>query len=201
MISNIKHILPFIIVFISVYIPQFGSYDIIGPQWFVLSLLVFGLFILNFNKISFSYFKSNLFIAYLVFIFLAGVSLFYSTNYTLFLHDYSRVLIIFALIIVFTTSFLKRKVNFYHLSFFLSVLLLIESLYSLRPIISEVYFNGSKIFEATSINLMSLRGFTGNKNIAAASISLKSVFLFYVIIKSKKKLYKLLFSVVLFISL
>ena len=200
MISNIKHILPFIIVFISVYIPQFGSYDIIGPQWFVLSLLVFGLFILNFNKISFSYFKSNLFIAYLVFIFLAGISLFYSTNYTLFLHDYSRVLIIFALIIVFTTYFLKSKVNFYHLSFFLSVLLLIESLYSLRPIISEVYFNGSKIFEATSINLMSLRGFTGNKNIAAASISLKSVFLFYVIIKSKKNLYKLLFSVVLFIS-
>lgn len=200
MISNLKSILPFLLLLGVVYTPQFGSYDIIGPQWFLLGIVVSFLYLLNLSRLSFNQFKSPLYYLYGAFVLFAFISGFYSRNFTLYVHDFSRLLIIFSLVLLFVLFIRQSHFSFKNLSILFSFLLFIEVIYSLNPIIAELYYNGLKILEATSINLMSLRGVTGNKNIAAASIALKSVFTFYLLFNSNTIISKFVLSLLILLS-
>jgi O-antigen ligase len=188
----------FVLSFLSVYTPAFGSYDIIGPQWFLLSILAFAF---SFTLSFFSFFRDRIFLFYTLFIFLSIISLLYTNNISISLPDLSRHITIYVLTILFINFFFFSKIKFYYISIFISLLLLYEVFYSLKPILVEIYFNRLKILDATSINLMSLRGVTGNKNIAAASIVLKSVFAFYLLITTSSVFKKILISSLLVLSI
>ena len=200
MLSNLKSILPFLLLFGVVYTPQLGSYDIIGPQWLFLGIFVCFFFIMHFSKISYKQLKSPVFSLFIIFLHLALISGLYARNFTLYLHDFSRLIIVFSSVILFVFFIKQSNFSFKNISVLISWLLFIEVIYSLNPIILELYYNGLKILEATSINLMSLRGVTGNKNIAAASIALKSVFAFYLLFNLKKYLLKFLLSILILLA-
>ncbi len=200
MLFNLKPIFPFLLLFGVVYTPQLGSYDIIGPQWLILGIVVCFFYFTNLSKFSLKQLRSPILYVYVAFIFFAFISGFYSRNFTLYLHDFSRLIIVFVLALLFAYFLKHKKVSFKNISLLISFLLLVEVIYSLSPIIAEFYYNGLKILEATSINLMSLRGVTGNKNIAAASIAIKSVFAIYLLFISNRTLTKFLLSILISFS-
>lgn len=196
----LKPLIPFIVFFGIIYTPQFDSYDIVGPQWFLLAVVSLVFIFLNLSNLTNALSSSVTIRIYLSFLIFAFFSFIYARNVSLFFHDFARTFVTFILVIIFILYIKKGTYFFRNFSILISFFLLYEVIYSLNPIIIEIYNNGLKILDATSINLMSLRGVTGNKNIAAASISLKSVFAIYLLFSSKNIKVKFIYFILIFFT-
>lgn len=198
----IIYVLLFLYSIVSM-IPYMGSVDKAGNQWLFLSILnLISLIVFFFSKPSFSFIKSTLFKVILTFFILCIVSISFSNNVILSLHDISRQSTFFVSYL-FISAFLfskKLNINLNVVFAFFVFSLLIESLFSLRPIINDFLFNGVNIFEYSSINIDALIGLTGNRNITTAAIVIKLPFLYYFIIKSNNYLRTIFLSFLIFIS-
>ena len=177
--------------FISLYllvhfIPNYGSVDVIGSQWLALSLL-------NLVVVAFIFFKkdhylpaiSNLIVApisvlYFLLICWAAASYFYAINQAEVLVNFARLFN--NAVVFFNIGILlwKRKGNFITASYFITAILLFESLSTMK-----VFFTGLYTSNFNEL-ILSLKGNTGNKNIMAASLAIKLPFVFYVVYNSGK---------------
>ena len=175
---NKLYIIPFI-VFIGLifFTPSFGSYDIIGPQWLLYSILNITLFfflIKHISLLSINGFLRPIYVKLLsFFFFLCFLSLLYANNKFLVIHDLSRFgtffLSIFLFYLLFQKGFLTLK-QIYISFIFISC---IEVYLSLQPLLLDYFFNDLDIFNLSEIKLSIFKGNAGNKNIIAASIVTK----------------------------
>lgn len=185
------------------FVPYVGSIDIIGPQWFYLSLinLFASPFILS-KKIFYNHylvFINKISLTYLIFILFVIVSLFFSLNLSLSLVETSRVFIVFISIYYITFLLLNSDFNFTIISLIVTSVLLLEVLYSFYPLI--VYLTQFPISELNVSNLPSnLKGVSGNVNVLSADIVFKLGFLFFLFFKSKNIYLKLSSSFLLTLS-
>jgi len=183
-------------------LPFMGSTDKAGNQWLFLSILnLISLSVFFISKQSFKFFTSPLFKVILAFFILCIVSISFSNNVILSLHDISRQATFFVSYL-FISAFLfsknlNIKLNVVFAFFVFS--LIIESYYSLQPIIYDLIFNSKNIFDYSSININALIGLTGNRNITTAAIAIKLPFLYFFIIKSNNYLRTILLSSLIFI--
>lgn len=185
------------------FVPYFGSIDIIGPQWFYLSLinLFVSPFILS-KKIFYKHYLvliNKISLPYLIFILFTILSLFFSLNLSLSLVEISRVFIVFISIYYVSFLLLNSNFNFTNLSLIVSSILFLEVLYSFYPLI--VYLTQFPISELNVTNLSSnLKGVSGNVNVLSANIVFKLGFLFFLFFKSKNIYLKLSSSFLLTFS-
>jgi O-antigen ligase len=165
-------------------IPQSGTMDVIGLQWFLLGIINLVGFMLLWNRKLLIFKPRPLMFLLLSFILLGGFSILYASNTTLALQDFSRWLSVFTLAYFLSILLKNNFINFKQISYFFSVFLLIEVLVILFPLIFELYLNGFQILKATSVDSNAFNGLTGNKNIAAASVMVKLPFVLYFFIES-----------------
>ena len=203
MFKSINFFRYFFLVFIGFifFTPSFGSYDIIGPQWLLYSILNIILFFFLFKHITLSSFKDFLkpnFIKFLFFLFLLCVfSIFYANNKFLVIHDLSRFGSFFLSIFLFYILFFKGLISIKHIFISFLLISLTEIYFSLQPFFYDYFFNGLDIFNISEIRLSVFKGNAGNKNITAASIVTKLSLSFY-LLSLKNISYKLLSSFLLF---
>ena len=178
------------------------STDKAGNQWLFLSILNLISFIFLFLfQPSFKFIKTHLFRVILAFFIMCVVSISFSNNIILSLHDISRQATFFISYLLITTFLFSKRldINLNVIFSFFVFSLLIESFYSLRPIIYDLLFNGNNIFDYSSININALIGLTGNRNITTAAIAIKLPFLYFFIIKSNNYLKIIFLSSLIFI--
>ena len=194
-------------LFLSIgFVPFFKTVDIIGSQWFYLSLInvffllynltqvIFLQFILKFTK----HLPFKLFLVFYIFVF---ISLFYTHNFNLSLVDFSRISIVLISIVNLSYFFSNRKLSLLSFSYCVSVILFFEIVYSFSPLLSFFVFE-SDSFSDLDLNQLafSLKGVAGNKNIMASNLSFKLPFLFYLIYKAPS-FQKIIFSLLLSLAL
>jgi O-antigen ligase len=167
----------FLFVAIIFYTPSFGSYDIIGPQWFLYSLLNLLVFIVAYRKITFESFKlfyRPIFIKSLTFFFILSIfSILYADNKFLVAHDLSRFGTFFLSIFLFFIVFHNKLISVKYLIVLFYIILFFELVESLKPFALDYFLYGLDIFNIADINLSLFKGIAGNKNITAASIVTK----------------------------
>jgi hypothetical protein len=197
-----KHInlILLILFFASSIIPPFDSIDVIYPQWLYLSLFsIISIFI------SYTYgdpknnrrpFQSKYLKLLFVFISICFVSIFFAENQQESMVVMGRIVLIPVLlyfVILYVFSFKKptETVAFIMCGF------LVYELY----LVYDVFFEVTKYttYDFTSANL--LKGNTGNKNIAAASIMTKIPFVILLFERLKNKLLQVMIMILLFGSL
>lgn len=167
------------------FIPELGAYDVFGSQWFIIVLidiLVLVLILISKQQEQGSWkiiFRNPFAILLLLFTAWAGVSVFFSINPTEGWVCYARL--IATVIAFFNLMILYRGAGeiLKPLAILISLILLIESVYSLH-----LFFNSSTDTSLSAI-ILNLRGFTGNKNIFAASLVMKFPFVIYCIYRSR----------------
>jgi O-antigen ligase len=199
-----NYLLVYIVFLLSViFVPKLNSIDIIGPQWVYLSFLnlVSLCYLLTFHikqvlaSIS-KIFKNHIFILLFLFFALMLLSFTYSKNVIISIHDFSRhinLLVIFFNLFVFFSIY---KLRFLNVAIIISFFLVCEVVSSMQFFFKDFYEQGLAIFYFDNINQNAFLGFTGNKNIAAASIVFKLPMLFYLIYYySNKWLLALLFFI------
>jgi len=182
-------------VFSVVFIPSLGALDKGNTHWLFLSIIP--LFFFNIS-LNFSFIRSKMFIVYCLFILQILISLIYTNNFSISIVDLSRHLIIFICLVFFLSLLRSNKFSFYNLSLIISFFLLYETFASLYSLFIFIKANGFDFSSITSIQVDSLKGVMGNRNITTASIAIKLPFLFYLIYQSKF-LYKFLFGLLSFL--
>ena len=197
-----KHInlILLILFFVSSIIPPFDSIDVIYPQWLYLSLFsIISIFI------SYTYgdpknnrrpFQSKYLKLLFVFISICFVSIFFAENQQESMVVMGRIVLIpvlLYLVILYVFSFKKptETVAFIMCGF------LVYELY----LVYDVFFEVTKYttYDFKFANL--LKGNTGNKNIAAASIMTKIPFVILLFGRLKNKLLQTMIMILLFGSL
>ena len=189
------------ILLLPLFSPYFGALDVIAPQWVFLGFYNLFLFIYFFRfKILIP--RSYIFYIFSLFTLQVIISLFYSKNLNVSIVDCSRVLIVFFTIYNVFNLLSRGNISFKQISTILSFFLVIEVLYSFIPFFTFVLENDfSLIRQFSSIYQENFFiGFTGNKNITAASIAIKFPFLFYLLFTSKKLSVVLLTSIFSFFT-
>lgn len=189
----------FLILILSVvFIPSFGALDKANTQWVFLGIIP-ALFFYG----SFKFFKSSTLYVYAFFILQALISILYSSNFSVSIVDFSRHFVLFSSIIIFLSLLQSKPFSFYNICFIISCFLIYEVAVSLFPLFSFIYKNGFNFSIIDSIDVDSLKGVTGNRNITTASIVIKIPFLFHLVVNSNfyKRLFFSFFSVLPIISL
>ena len=176
-----------------------GSYDRIVPQLLVLSSL---------NLISFSYLflkysitdlynllrKKTIILLYLGFIIISGISILIANNKAESLITFSTYLTFFFSLISIFLIVKKHKLDI--INFFLVFCLgslIIDSLYILYTLVQDIIIDGNTFSRSNSY-----RGFTGNINITAFMLTMKSPVIIYFLFKDQKnKLKVLLLAIIL----
>ena len=125
----------------------------------------------------------------------------FSYNFKLSIVDFSRIINTFLSILI-LYNLKPQKINFTQLSFFISVLLLIDIFFSFKPFFDFSINNNVSFFKVLSDNSNPkiLKGLNGNKNITATFILFKLPFLLHYLTNVKSTVYKILFSFTLFFS-
>jgi len=162
-----------------------GAIDILAPQWvYLCSINLLVSVYLLYNKDSFANFfsrlsKSYYFIFYFFFIFWAALSVNYSINTAETLINFPRYFNVFVAISFIAVLLSKMPNRFRFISVVLTSFLFLEV---------SLYYNQffDQISSSNIFNSLSLKGFSGNKNIAAASIVVKLPFALYLLISIKK---------------
>ena len=193
--------------FLSIgFIPFFKTVDIIGSQWFYLSLINICFLLYNFSKGAFINFilrfsKHMPFKFFLFFYLFVFISLFYTHNFNLSLVDFSRISIVLISIVNLSYFFSSRRLSLLSFSYCVSIILFLEIVYSFLPLLSFFVFE-SDSFSDLDLNQLafSLKGVAGNKNIMASNLSFKLPFLFYLIYKAPS-FHKIIFSLLLSLAL
>lgn len=187
---NRLHAILFIFLLIP-FVPKLGSVDVIGPQWFLFSCLNLIFLVYNFlSPKQILFFKSNSIIVktYILFFALLIVSLSYSININLTIHDLARDINVFILFFNIYKHCQNTKLNFFYISLIFSLILFLEVLFSMKVFLTDFFKDGFQVFNYTNINQNAFLGITGNKNITAASIVLKLPFLLYIFYKSTNRI-------------
>lgn len=161
------------------FIPNLGSYDTMGPQWFYLSVIdIMGLSYLLYASKEYEPAVKKLFSSvytYLLLAFLtwATLSVTWAFNTT---ETWVCIARLLTTIVAFFTIFIliyNRKETINHLAYLLTGILLLQSLQSLGFLLSQM---GSMSFNEI---VLGMRGNAGNKNIYAASLMIKIPFALY----------------------
>ncbi|NDA63484.1 MAG: hypothetical protein EBX50_15805 [Chitinophagia bacterium] len=176
---NLSNWIPYL--FIALYllvefIPNLGSYDTMGPQWFYLSLvdmLVMAYLLYTYHlhtdavKAIFSSVYTYLLLLLLIW---ASISVLWAFNSTETWVCLVRLLItVIAFFNLFIICYAQRTM-FISISYILSAILLLQSIQSLSFLFSQI---GSANFNEIALGI---KGNAGNKNIYAASIMIKIPF-------------------------
>ena len=166
-------------------LPNFDAIDILAPQWvYLCSINILVAVYLLYNKDSFASFfsflsKSYFFLFYAFFIFWAALSINYAINKSETIINFPRYFNVFVAISFVTLLLSKIPNRFRFISVVLSSFLFLEV---------SLYYNQfiEQITTSDVFNSLSLKGFSGNKNIAAASMVVKLPFALYLLIKLEK---------------
>lgn len=171
------------------FLPYFKSYEIIAPQFLYLSVLnvITGLYIYSNSLLHqqslLSIFKrSYIFIAYVVFILLSAVSIFFAKNISLGVISIAEVFVVFAMFINFTVLFYRKL----HLVIKVAFLVGLSAFFQAGTVLYsfDVFSKSKSISEALHSNI--LKGNAGNINIMAASLLFKIPFIYIGIINFRQ---------------
>jgi O-antigen ligase len=188
-------------IFLTFTIGQIqNAYDRIAPQALYLSLINFAALIYIFYYISFekiiSFLKTNrLFLCYSAYILISGISISIADNKPEAIITYSRYLTYFStfFILLILTSF--SKINIIDLVFKLLVIsVLIESSAVIFSVVDSVIINGGEFSRSNDY-----RGLSGNINITAFSLVMKSPIISYYLFTGNKNYTKVLSYLCFFI--
>ena len=179
--------------FFTFLIPQVQqAYDRATPQVLFLSIINFlGVLYIFYNtsfKTIVDIIKPNkLFICYLLYIIISGISIIIADNQVEAIVIYSKYLTYlttFSLIILFVNLY---KLNIVDLFFKLIIVsIFIESAEVIYLVIDDIIINGNEFTRSNDY-----RGFAANINITAFSLVIKSPVIFYYLFKEGSKLAKL----------
>ena len=174
-------------LFVIDFLPLFKSIEILGPQYIYLSILnvITGLYIFNNpsliseNLIAFC--KKNLVLKlYFTFIALCGISVFFATNTSLGIVNFSRLIVILFTLLNLIVLFHNRLHLIYKIALLISLSLFIQSFSEINEFIKTLK-TGSYLAA-----LRNLKGNTGSINILASSLCLKIPFVLISIIHFRK---------------
>ena len=188
-------------VFLSPITPIFDSADVVAPQFISLTCAtLIGIVLLLVNKtktVKLELFSTPLYLfsTYLV---VASASSFFAINKVESIIALTKIFIVFVNIYIIYSLNLYKKISFSNILVVSTIYLLIESLRSIYPITPILDFSGSFDFGFASEYM---KGFTGNKNIAAASIAIKIPLALILLHKSKKTSLITLSIISLFVSI
>jgi len=166
-------------------LPNLGAIDILAPQWvYLCSLNILVAVYLLYNKDSFASFfsalsKSSYFIFYTFFILWAALSLNYAINKVETIINFPRYFNVFVAISFITVLLYKMPNRFHFISVVLTSFLFLEISLYYNQFIDQITSSGT-------FNSVALKGFSGNKNIAAASMVVKLPFALHLLISIKK---------------
>lgn len=161
------------------FISDYGSIDMMGPQWFYLAVID-GLALIYFlvNKNTYAeriseVLRNPLTIAFCGFFLWAGGSYFYAINNNEMLVCYSRMITTMVAFINISVFLKGREDYFQILAFMISTVLCWETLSVINKFLDGI--NSDSIDQV----ILAASGNTGNKNIIAASIAIKIPFAIY----------------------
>lgn len=186
----------FLLFFLIQYLPQFESFDPMGPQWLGLAILNIGIFIyFHFFGEKYLYqlhaiFNNKTSVLYLIYVIWALMSIFYAFNKIETWVTLSRLLITFISFLHFSIIFSTNKKVLIPLAFIVSVIVFGEAVFNINKFLTSIQTTG------IDAAILSLNGTSGNKNIYAQSLLFKLPFVVYAILNAPK-LYKYLFSGIL----
>ena len=200
--KNIIHNINKVYILLNLLIwifPNFNSIDVIGSQWFYLSILnFFGLVFCFYNygdSLLRGIYKNGIVICFSIFCFWGLFSVFYASNSSEVLIESSRLFSILILLINFSHALIFEK-NALRLIVQLSIFcLLVEIIAVLVP----TYIQQGTFQNLTRVQVF--RGIAANINITAFSILFKIPFVIYKLRISKFNSSKIFFSLLIFISL
>jgi len=183
-------VLFFVVGFLLIdFLPYFKSYEIIAPQFLYLTVLniVVGIYIYSNPIIAqqsliLIFKRSYIFIAYIVFILLSSISVFFAKNISLGIVSIAEVFVVFAMFINFTMLFYNRLHLVVKVAFLVGASAFFQAgtvLYSF-----DVLAKSKSIGDTLHSNV--LKGNAGNINILAASLLFKVSFIYIGIINFHK---------------
>ncbi len=166
------------------FFPNFGSIEVIAPQYLFLSLLniVMALYIYMNQEIVtkgvFQMFKNSISFKF-YFLFLLGcfISIFTAKNSSLAIKSFLQLIVIFGLVVNFSIVLYRRN---YLLT---KIILLVGFVTFFQSFTTVISFLKQVTKESLEIALGNLKGNTGNINIMAASMAIKVSFLFVGILR------------------
>ena len=179
------------------FIPNLGAVDKIAPQWFVMTILnLISLFIFFYhrnilNKLISPIVYSSMSLTYIVFIIWAGLSFFYSINPVEVVVNITRQVNVLIMFLSMGIFFYEMKQKSLFFSWIITIILAIETYFVLDQLLELLNTTGNISKRA------SLKGVAANPNITAFSIVNKLPFVIYLLLKSKRKLFKIVFTVLI----
>lgn len=194
------------LVFLTLYllIPFISNQkyqDFYGLHWFLLSILnaIAAIYLLfhKDNVIEQSlphFFKSKIYLIYLAFTIISGISIISAFNVTESLVQYSRLINIVITFSLLGLLFVNRKHLFTQVALIITIITFLEGFFVVQD-----FYKGAKTKELTPLILETLKWTTGNKNIFTITMVLKLPFIIYLFIY-KSGLWKYFALITLFIS-
>lgn len=167
-----------IVLFIPQMLSNFGAADVIGTQWLGLSIsLILSVLVASvYNKLKLRLLlKSNFFKILLFFYSWVFISIFFSLNKVESVYVFLRLIVIPLQIVIFY-SFAKDLKNIAEIFSFIIAFFLSYELF----LVYREYINIISYVDYSFDFAVNLKGVTGNKNIAAASIAIKIPFIIYI---------------------
>lgn len=163
------------------FLPYFKTYEIIAPQFLYLTILniVVSVYIYSSPVLHqaalVNIFKRNyVFIAYIGFILLCSISIFFSKNVSLGIVSLAEIMVVVAMVINFTALFYNKMHLIVKVAFLVGVGAFLQAGKVLYNFNLET--NLKSIYEVLNSNVM--KGNAGNINILAASLLFKVPFIF-----------------------
>lgn len=179
-----KYIIFILLCLSLAFIPSLGSADIAPTQWLYLSIVILCvfiyLFILDKFQINF-YYKVPSLKLYYFFIFFSFLSLTYTNNFIISIHELSHLSILLLLLVILINLTFEISLNFTQIAFCFFAVGICESLFSLSPILYSIYNDGLIFLKSTSLNIDIFKGVAGNRNITTASLIVKIPFSLYLV--------------------
>jgi len=171
------------------YIPYFNSIDKLAPQWLLLgfiSSIYLLIFFLRKEENILIHYKNPINFGFLITLFFIVISILFSINKIESTIVFTRWLTLGLVFLTFQSIFFNKlkTINIYLILAFLSFFEIIIPFIEYQRIIS--------VHEFTFADANYLKTFTGNKNITAASISLKLPFLIFCIGYFKNTIFKII---------
>lgn len=178
-----------------------NAYDRIAPQVLYLSLinfvsLVYIFYQISFKKIIDSTKDNKLFLSYTAYIIITGISIIVAENKPEALVTYAKYITYFLTFAVFWIFASFSKINFKDLLFKLIIIsIIIESSLVVYSVYDSVIINGNEFSRSNDY-----RGFSGNINITAFSLVIKSPVVAYYLFKSNNRFINLSCYLILFLT-
>lgn len=191
--KNIPAYLFIILVLITGLVPNYGALDRIATQWFYLSVvnsfgLLYFLFVGNFKKNIIEFIRYKPFSILCLFILWGLFSFLYAVNSIEVLVKFVRWIQIPLTLINLIFIYSEYKFDFVKfISLIIALVLIVELYFSYSP-----YFQIEKVTDYNFSFANIIKGATGNKNITAASILIKTPFVIYLIYNFKNQLIRFL---------